>query len=142
MGKLNSTDAEVEDVARQALVYEFADNLPLGLDTKVEFGGANLSGGQRQRIAIARALIKKAALVIWDEATSALDGETETLINRSIRDSFCGRTLIVISHRLGSVRNFDKIIMLQDGEILAVGKHNELIEQVPEYVALWGDQHS
>ncbi|MFB6457989.1 ABC transporter ATP-binding protein [Chitinophaga sp. Hz27] len=127
-GRPDATDAELESAARQANAWEFIQRFPNGLDTIVGERGIQLSGGQRQRIAIARAVLKNPRILILDEATSALDSESEKLVQDALDKLMEGRTSIVIAHRLATVREADKIIVLDKGRIVEVGTHWELIE--------------
>ncbi|MBS0029647.1 ABC transporter ATP-binding protein [Chitinophaga sp. 22321] len=128
-GKPGATVEEMEAAAKQANAWEFIQRFPLGLDTVVGERGIQLSGGQRQRIAIARAVLKNPRILILDEATSALDSESERLVQDALDKLMEGRTSIVIAHRLATVREADKIIVLDKGHIVEEGTHNELIGQ-------------
>lgn len=129
IGFPSMTRANVIEAARLSGADEFISQLPNGYDTIIEERGANLSGGQRQRIAIARAVAVNPPLLIFDEATSALDYESEQVIQQNMNKITQGRTVIIIAHRLQAVRNCDKIISMQDGEIIEFGTHNELIRK-------------
>lgn len=136
-------DASMEEVKRAAKlanVAEFVDKLDRGYDTTIGENGASLSGGQKQRIAIARAILKNPAILILDEATSALDTVSEKLVQQSLDELMRGRTTIIIAHRLSTVRNADKIVVLQNGRIKQLGKHDELIEQEGPYRELYTTQ--
>lgn len=126
-GKPNATDEEIIYAAKQANAWEFIERIPQGLDTIVGERGIQLSGGQRQRIAIARAVLKNPRILILDEATSALDSESERLVQDALEKLMEGRTSIVIAHRLSTVRQADKIIVLDQGHIVEQGTHQELI---------------
>ncbi|OAT14620.1 cyclolysin secretion ATP-binding protein [Buttiauxella gaviniae ATCC 51604] len=117
------------EAARLAGAHEFICELPEGYDTIVGEHGAGLSGGQRQRIAIARALITNPRILIFDEATSALDYESEKIIQDNMRQICEGRTVLIIAHRLSAVREANRIVVMERGQIAEVGHHNELIEQ-------------
>jgi ATP-binding cassette subfamily B protein len=114
--------------------------LPNGYDTIVGERGQKLSGGQRQRISIARAVLKDPPVLILDEATSSVDNETEALIQRSLEKIAVGRTTIVIAHRLSTVRNADRIFVLERGQLIEQGKHDELVTSGGVYAKLWGVQ--
>ncbi len=131
----------VARIARLAGVDEFASKLPRGYDTPIEERGANLSGGQRQRVAIARALATDPRILILDEATSALDYESERIIRRNMRRIAEGRTVVIIAHRLAAVRDCDRIVGMQDGRIVEVGTHDELLgREGGLYRRLWALQ--
>lgn len=136
-GRLDATQAEIEEAARAANAYEFIAQLPQGYDTLVGERGVKLSGGQRQRIAIARALLRNPRILILDEATSALDNESERLVQEALERLMRGRTTIVIAHRLTTVQNADKIIVIEKGHIIEQGKHRELLEQHRTYYRLY-----
>lgn len=132
-GKPSATDEDVIFAAQQANAWEFISSFPGGLDTEVGDRGIQLSGGQKQRIAIARAILKNPAILILDEATSALDSESEHLVQEALDTLMKGRTCIVIAHRLSTIRNADNIFVLQRGEIIESGKHQELIRKKGVY---------
>ena len=138
-------DATFDDVvlaARLAGAEEFIDKFPRGYETYIHEGSPNLSGGQRQRLAIARALIVDPSILILDEATSALDAESEAIVNANIARIAHGRTMIVISHRLSSLMKADAILVLDQGHINDVGRHEELLGRNDIYGALWHQQNS
>ena len=135
-GRLKATHAEVEAAARGAHAHDFIMDLPEGYDTIVRERGTRLSGGQRQRIAIARALLKNPPILILDEATSALDSESERLIQQALKTLLRGRTAFVIAHRLSTVRDADRIVVIKDGEIGEVGSHAELLARGGYYASL------
>lgn len=128
-GKLDATDEEIMDAARKAHLEEFIMGLPEGLDTQVGERGMKLSGGQKQRIAIARMFLKNPPILILDEATSALDTETEMIIQQALNELSENRTTLVIAHRLATIRNADKIIVVTEEGIAEQGSHDELIAQ-------------
>lgn len=123
----------IVNAARMAIADSFIEALPEGYDTHLGERGQRLSGGQRQRIAIARALLKDAPILILDEATSHLDSEAEMLVQRAMANLIEGRTVIVSAHRLSTIRNADKIAVIENGEIIDTGKHDELLETCPLY---------
>jgi subfamily B ATP-binding cassette protein MsbA len=126
-GRPDATEAETEAAARAAHVDEFVAALPDGYDTQVGEAGVKLSGGQRQRVTIARALLRDPALLIFDEATSSLDAKSERLVQDAIDRLLHGRTVIVIAHRLSTVRRADRIVVLERGAVTQVGTHEELL---------------
>ncbi len=126
-GREDATDAEVELAARAANAHDFISAFPDGYDTVVGERGVKLSGGQRQRVAIARALLKNPRVLILDEATSALDSESEALVQDALERLMTGRTTLVIAHRLSTVRNADRIVVLDAGRVRDVGTHEELM---------------
>jgi ABC-type multidrug transport system fused ATPase/permease subunit len=126
-GKQNATEEEIIAAAKKANAWEFIERLPLGLQTIVGERGIQLSGGQRQRVAIARAVLKAPRILILDEATSALDAESERLVQDALNKLMEGRTSIVIAHRLATIRQADKIIVIDKGIIVEEGTHHELV---------------
>jgi subfamily B ATP-binding cassette protein MsbA len=126
-GDPKAEDEAVREAARNALAEEFILRLPDGYNTVIGERGLKLSGGQRQRIAIARALLKNAPILILDEATSHLDSESEALVQRALGNLMSGRTVVVIAHRLSTVRRADKIVVLDRGRIVEIGSHEELV---------------
>ncbi|MEL7214111.1 MAG: ABC transporter ATP-binding protein [Pseudomonadota bacterium] len=118
-GNPDATEAEIEDAARRATVFDFADTLPNGLDTEIGPNGSNLSGGQKQRVGIARALIKPAKVFIYDEATSALDGETEQRVMQAIRDTAPDSVVLFVTHRASTLDWMDKVLVLDEGRVVA-----------------------
>jgi ATP-binding cassette subfamily B protein len=136
-GSFDATDAEVERAARRAQAHEFVSNLPEGYDTLVGERGVKLSGGQRQRLVVARTMLKEPEVLILDEATSAVDTETEALIQASLAEFARDRTTFVIAHRLSTVRNADRILVIDDGRIVETGTHRELLREDGLYANLW-----
>ncbi len=137
LGREGATDAEVEEVARKSGCYDFIMSLENGFDTIVGGSGAHLSGGERQRIAIARAMMKDAPIVILDEATAYTDPENEAIIQQSVAKLVAGKTLIVIAHRLSTVKDADKLYVIKDGVIDSCGTHEELLAQGGLYKDMW-----
>lgn len=125
-GKPNATEDEIIQAARKANAYQFIQSFPEGLDTVVGERGIKLSGGQRQRVAIARAILKNPAILILDEATSSLDSESEKLVQQAMDELMKGRTSIIIAHRLSTIRKADKILVIENGQIVEQGSHEEL----------------
>ncbi len=126
-GKPEATEAELIQATKIANAWDFIQAMPEGLDTRIGERGVKLSGGQKQRISIARAVLKDSPILILDEATSAVDTETEMLIQEALERLIQGRTTIIIAHRLSTVRNVDTIVVLEDGEVLEVGNHAQLL---------------
>ena len=137
LGKEGASDAEVEEVARKSGCYDFIMSLENGFDTVVGGSGTHLSGGERQRIAIARAMMKDAPIIILDEATAYTDPENEAIIQQSVAKLVAGKTLIVIAHRLSTVKDADRLYVIKDGVIESEGKHEELIEKGGLYKDMW-----
>lgn len=137
MGRLTATDAEVEAVAKAAGCDAFIRKLEHGYDTVAGRGGAHLSGGERQRIAIARAILKDAPIVILDEATAYIDPENEAVVQKAVAKLIRGRTVLVIAHRLSTITDADQIVVVNDGQIQAVGKQDELLSSCPLYQTMW-----
>ncbi len=135
-GKPDASQAEVEAASRAALVHDFVVDLPLGYDTMVGERGVMLSGGQKQRLAIARAILKNAPILLLDEATSALDAQSERLVQVALEHLMAGRTTLVIAHRLATIRDADKILVLDGGRIIDQGTHDELVAKGGRYAEL------
>jgi ATP-binding cassette, subfamily B, bacterial len=132
----DARDDEVREAAEQAAVMRFAERLPLGLDTEIGERGVTLSGGERQRIAIARAILRNAPILLLDEATSALDAENERAVQAALDRAMKGRTALVIAHRLATIRNADRILVLDHGEIVEQGTHESLARAQGLYARL------
>ena len=135
-GRLGATDKEIRQAAAQAQLTQMIGGLPDGLDTVVGERGVMLSGGQKQRVAIARAFLKNPPILILDEATSALDSQTEREIQQALDALAVGRTTLVIAHRLGTIRNADRIVVMQAGRIAEIGNHADLIAKGGIYARL------
>ena len=127
-GRLDVTPQEIEEAARAAHAHEFISHLPKGYDTETAEAGGGLSGGERQRLSVARAIIKNAPILILDEPTSSLDAISEEIVFAALRRLRAGRTTIVIAHRLSTVRDADRILVLDGGRIAAQGRHEELLK--------------
>jgi ATP-binding cassette, subfamily B, bacterial len=128
-GRRGTSDADVRAAARRANAHEFIEQLPEGYDTLIGERGFKLSGGQRQRISIARAVLADPQILILDEATSNLDTESEQLIQASLNDLFRNRTTFVIAHRLSTVTGADLIVVMDEGQIVETGTHEQLLER-------------
>jgi len=137
---LEATMEKVIDASKTAHAHEFVKKLPLGYDTLVGERGIKLSGGQRQRVAIARALLKNAPILVLDEATSSLDSESEKFIQKGLWELMKDKTAVVIAHRLSTIKHLDRILVLEDGEIVEDGTHDELLKQNGLYAKLWSHQ--
>ena len=137
VGRLEATDKEVLEAARKAQCMEFIDKLPNGIHTLAGDSGNQLSGGQRQRIALARALLKDAPIIVLDEATAFTDPENEEKMEAAIAQVVKGKTLLVIAHRLGSIKNANQICVMAKGKLVDKGTHTELIKRSKEYQKLW-----
>ena len=132
-GRLDATDEEIEQAARAAHAHEFIARLPKGYQTEIAQAGGSLSGGERQRLSVARAILKNAPILILDEPTSSLDSISEEIVFAALRRLRAGRTTIVIAHRLSTVRDADRILVLDGGEIAAQGRHEELLKSSQLY---------
>lgn len=136
----DATEADIRAAANAAELTEFIAGLPEGLETRVGERGLKLSGGERQRVGIARALLADPRVLILDEATSALDSRTEAAIQDTLRRARAGRTTLVVAHRLSTIADADKIVVLRRGRVVEQGRHEELLERAGEYAALWRRQ--
>ena len=127
-GRPDASDAEVEAAAKAAAAHDFLTALPDGYDTYVGERGIMLSGGQKQRIAIARAILRDAPVLLLDEATSALDAESERAVQQAVAELSADRTTLIVAHRLATVKKADRIVVFEEGRIVAEGTHEELVE--------------
>lgn len=139
-GNENATDEEVIEAAKAAQAHDFIEALPNGYDSWLEQGGVNVSGGQKQRLCIARAMLKKPAILILDDSTSAVDTATESRIRRSFDTMLGHTTVFIIAQRISSVKDADKIIILNDGAISAIGTHDDLLKNSEEYQEIYYSQ--
>ena len=140
MGDENIDMNKLLEIARIAHLDEFVDSLPMGYNTKIGADGQGLSQGQKQRVLIARALYKDPSFLFFDEATNSLDAKNEKLILGNLEEYFAGRTVVIVAHRLSTVRNAHKIVVLEKGKICETGTHEELIQQKGTYFQLIKDQ--
>src|SRR5204863_6008251 len=132
-GRLDATREELEEAARAAHAHDFISALPKGYDTEVAEAGRSLSGGERQRLSVARAILKKAPILILDEPTSSLDAISEEIVFAALKRLRTGRTTMVIAHRLSTVRDADRILVLDGGRIAAQGRHDDLLKSSQLY---------
>jgi len=139
-GNPDATDAELEEACRLAQAHDFVSAFPDGYDTMIEQGGTNVSGGQKQRLCIARALLKKPKILILDDSTSAVDTRTDALIRAGFARYIPETTKIIIAQRIASVEHADKILVLDQGRIVSMGKHEELLQTSPIYREVYEQQ--
>ena len=128
LGNENASEEDVDKAVKMAYLDDFVSGLTNGLDTQIGERGILLSGGQKQRVAIARAFLKNAPIVILDEATSALDNKAEAIVQKAIENLMQDKTVFVIAHRLSTIQNADKIVVINEGEIVEIGSHEELLK--------------
>lgn len=140
VGKMDATQEEIEAAAKKACCYDFISTLPQGYDTLVGEGGCTLSGGEKQRLSIARALLKDAPIVLLDEATASLDPENEREVQKAINALVSNKTVVIIAHRLKTIRGADKIIVLENGWVVEEGNHDTLLKRKGLYAHLWNLQ--
>ncbi len=139
-GNEDATDEEMVHACTLACADEFIQSFPDGYDTYIEQGGSNVSGGQKQRLCIARALLKKPKILILDDSTSAVDTHTDAMIRKAFREEIPDTTKIIIAQRVASVQDADMIIVLDDGKIAAMGRHEELLKTSPIYQEVFHSQ--
>ena len=139
-GNESITEEQMIKACKQARCHDFISALPEGYDTIVGEGGATLSGGERQRISLARSFLKDVPILLLDEPTASLDADNEAMVQKALDEISKERTVIMIAHRLKTVRSADQILVLQDGKIVEKGTHNQLIGQKGLYARLWGLQ--
>ena len=135
-GRPGASEEDILKAASAAFAVEFIERLPKGLDTDLGERGVKLSGGQRQRIAIARAIVSDRPILLLDEATSALDAESERMVQLALEHLMRGRTTLIIAHRLATVKNADRIAVLEAGRLVGLGRHKELVLNSPLYARL------
>ena len=136
----NYDEAKYKQIIKYSNVVEFENQLPQKSETKIGENGIGLSKGQKQRILIARAFYKNPDIIIFDEATSALDAENEKIIHDNLQQFFKGKTVLIIAHRLSTVKNADQIIVLKNGEIAEIGNHQQLVQNKSDYYNLVKNQ--
>lgn len=141
LGKPGATEEEMIQAAKLANAHDFIMSLPDGYDTEVGERGVKLSGGQKQRVAISRVFLKNPPILILDEATSALDLESEAVIQEALESLSQDRTTVIVAHRLSTITHADKIVVVQDGEIVEMGTHHELMQKHEHYYNLYSIQN-
>ena len=139
-GNLKASDEQVIEAAKKANIYDYIMSLPEGFNTQIGERGVKLSGGQKQRLSIARVFLKNPPILILDEATSALDNTTEILIQGALNELAKGRTTIVVAHRLSTIKNATRILVVNDGKIVESGSHEQLLTQKGIYAELYNLQ--
>ena len=139
-GNEYATEDEIRHACKLACADEFIERLKDGYDTHIDQGGANVSGGQKQRLCIARALLKNPKILILDDSTSAVDTKTDALIQKSLANLLPQTTKIIISQRVSSIQNADKIVVMNDGQIVSIGTHDQLIKSCKIYQEIYKSQ--
>jgi ATP-binding cassette subfamily B protein len=139
-GRPGASDKEVMEAAKKAHCHEFIKDFPEGYDTYVGERGVKLSGGERQRVAIARAILRDSPILVLDEATSSLDSESELLIQDALKVLMRGKTVIVVAHRLSTIMNMDRIVVMEQGRVVTEGTHTQLLKDGGTYARLWNIQ--
>jgi ATP-binding cassette subfamily B protein len=139
-GNANATDEELIHACKLACAHDFITSFPDGYDTHIEQGGTNVSGGQKQRLCIARALLKKPKILILDDSTSAVDTRTDALIRQAFREEIPGTTKLIIAQRVASIQDADMILILDNGQVVDVGNHDELMKNSPIYQEVFYSQ--
>lgn len=137
MGNPNASDEEVEDIAKRSGCHDFIVKMEHGYNTVVGSSGSHVSGGERQRISIARAMLKNAPIVIFDEATSYIDPENEVVIKKALSKLVENKTVIVIAHRLSTITDAKQIFLIEKGELISSGSHQEMLKDCKLYQKMW-----
>jgi len=139
-GREDATDAEIEEACRLSCAHEFVEARPDGYDTHIEQGGTNVSGGQKQRLCIARAILRQPKVLILDDSTSAVDTATDAVIRKGLKSALPGTTKLIIAQRVTSVMDADMIVVLDDGKIVGLGNHEELMTSCDIYREVYESQ--
>ena len=139
-GRAEAADQEIEEACRMACADEFIEKMPDGYDTYIEQGGTNVSGGQKQRLCIARALLRRPKVLILDDSTSAVDTATDARIRAALKTALPDATKLIIAQRITSVRDADRIIVLDDGHVVGLGTHEQLMESCSIYREVYESQ--
>ena len=140
LAKSNASDEEIIAAAKKAGCHEWITSLENGYDIVIGESGSSVSGGERQRIAVARAILKDAPIILLDEATASLDIENESLVQQSINELVKGKTIIIVAHHLNTIKNADKIVVIDDKKVVEEGTHTQLMEKKGLYSELWKKQ--
>jgi subfamily B ATP-binding cassette protein MsbA len=140
-GDILANESQIKEAAKKAAADKFIKNLSNGYDTIIGESGIKLSGGQKQRLSIARAILKNSPIILLDEATSALDTESESQVQKAIKNLIENKTTIIIAHRLSTVKNVNKIFVIENGTVIEQGSHNELINDSVVYKKLYNQQN-